>query len=585
MRDSVRRAAAPSVALLALASSAVGIFNRFAYDDVYVIERNPLMRYLHQWWHVFRLSYWPKSAGGDGYRPISILAFRIEGVLGHLNPMVYHATSIALYMVASLLVLSVGRRFLPFWAAWVAAALFAVHPVHVEAVANVVGQSELWVAIGILGATSLYLRDRMAGGLRPSTALWILLLYALACFSKEHGIVLPAILVAAELTVIADPAPLLERARGLRPFYLAMTAVAVGFLAARSAVLTDHSLGGFAPFTPFAALNTSTMDRVLTAIGVVPQWLRLLYWPARLSADYGPPMIDIAQGLSVVQIPGFILLVAIGAAAILTRRRVPAASFSIALASIALLPSSNLILPAGIVVAERTLFLTSAGAVLLVGAVAAAVAEGLRDSGKPSRTWTVAGATAFGALVCLGAARSMTRTPVWRDNETLFKQSAIDAPDSYRVHFLLGALDIDKKRKREGEAELRLGIRLFPYDASAPLNLAEAYRQSGMCAAALPFYQWARAVAPESPGRTEYAWCLLDQGQYAQSKHMAIEAIKDGGSVKLLHEIMAADDSAMKLERRKDAGGKTGVTEPGTVPSKLPDTVQKAAGKAGSLVP
>ena len=58
-------------------------------------------------------------------------------------------------------------------AAWVAAALFAVHPVHVEAVANVVGQSELLVAVGVLGATILYLRDRREGPLRARTAVAI----------------------------------------------------------------------------------------------------------------------------------------------------------------------------------------------------------------------------------------------------------------------------------------------------------------------------------------------------------------------------------------------------------------------------
>ena len=85
MSGLLRRAAAPSVALLAIASSAIGIFNGFTYDDAYVVEQNPLMKHLHGWWHVFRLSYWPKSAGGDGYRPLTILAFRIEAVVGHAH--------------------------------------------------------------------------------------------------------------------------------------------------------------------------------------------------------------------------------------------------------------------------------------------------------------------------------------------------------------------------------------------------------------------------------------------------------------------------------------------------------------------
>ncbi|HEY2163705.1 MAG TPA: hypothetical protein VGH04_06945, partial [Gemmatimonadaceae bacterium] len=346
MSGLLRRAAAPSVVLLAFVSSAIGIANGFTYDDVYVVEQNPLMRYLHGWWHVFRLSYWSKSAGGDGYRPLTILAFRVEAVLGHLNPMVFHAVSICLYALAAWLVLLVARRLLPLWAAWAAAALFAVHPVHVEAVANVVGQSELWVGVALLGSTALYLRDRTEGPLRTSTALWILLLYAVACFAKEHGIVLPAILVAAELTVISDGTLPLARARRLRPFYLGMLAVALGFLAARGLVLADHSLGGFAPFTPFAVLRVTPLDRVLTAVGVVPEWLRLCFWPARLSADYGPPEVDIAQGLSFVQLPGCLLLIAIVAAALMLRRRQPVMSFGIAFACLALLPSSNFLLPA-----------------------------------------------------------------------------------------------------------------------------------------------------------------------------------------------------------------------------------------------
>ena len=87
-------------------------------------------------------------------------------------------------LAVSVLVFHLARRMLPLWAAWLAAALFAVHPVHVEAVANVVGQSELLVAAALLGATILYLRDRRHGELKPGTAAWIVLLYAAGCFAK-----------------------------------------------------------------------------------------------------------------------------------------------------------------------------------------------------------------------------------------------------------------------------------------------------------------------------------------------------------------------------------------------------------------
>jgi len=581
----LRRAAAPSVVLLALVSSAIGLVNGLTYDDVYVVEQNPLMRYLHGWWHVFRLSYWPKSAGGDGYRPLTILAFRVEAVLGHLNPMVFHAVSICLYALAAWLVLLVARRLLPLWAAWFAAALFAVHPVHVEAVANVVGQSELWVGVAILASTALYLRDRMEGPLRTSTALWILLLYAVACFAKEHGIVLPAILVAAELTVVADRAPPLVRARRLRPFHLGMLTVALGFLAARGLVLADHSLGGFAPFTPFAVLRITPVDRVLTAVGVVPEWLRLFFWPARLSADYGPPDVDIAQGPSFAQLPGCLLLIAIVAAAFLLRRRQPVMSFGIAFACLALLPSSNFLLPAGIVVAERTMFLASAGAMFFVGALAVAMREQLSAVPARIRAWTFAAPVTCAALLGLGGMRSWNRTRVWHDNETLFRQSVVDAPRSYRAYFLLGTWDVHHQRERLGESELRQGMRLFPYDPYMAFNLAEAYREGGMCAAALPLYRWSRELEPNVSGRTEYAWCLMNQARFSESKEMALEAVRAGGLFSLLHQIIAYDVAAMASARDRDSTGNKPVTDIGAPPSKLPDTVQKAAGKAGDQTP
>ncbi len=265
-----------AVVALALLSSAVGVINDYTYDDRYVVLLNPLTHSLHRWWAVFAQPYWPRAWTGDGYRPLTILAFSVEWVARNGSPVAFHAANILLYVLASVLVYQLALALLPAWAAWVVGALFAVHPVHVEAVANVVGQSELLVAVAILAATILYVRDRRAGALRPGTAVAVTVLYAMAAFSKEHGIVLPAILIAAECTVIDDATPLRDRARRLRPFYLALLAVAVGFVAARSRVLSDHTIGGFQPFMPFAMLKISARDRILSAITVVPQWVRLL---------------------------------------------------------------------------------------------------------------------------------------------------------------------------------------------------------------------------------------------------------------------------------------------------------------------
>lgn len=571
-----RRYSGLAIALLALASSAVGIVNWFTYDDRYVIELNPTMAQgLHHLWRIFAEPYWPRLYGGDGYRPLTILAFRLEDVLGHGIPMPFHAVNILLYAIVAVMVFALARRILPLWAAWVAAACFAVHPVHVEAVANVVGQSELWVALFTLPAITLYLRDRMQGRLQARTIAAILLLYAAACFSKEHGIVLPAILAAAEALFVRDHGALRERIGRIRPFYVALAGIAIAFVAVRAYVLRDHGIGGFQPFTPFSSLHISTRDRILTAVTVVPQWVRLLLWPSHLAAEWGPPGIEIAQGFSISQIPGALLLVAVLGLGVALWRTRPVISFGIAVLVAALLPSSNFILPAGIVLAERTLFLPSVGAMLVVGGVVEWLADAARARGTDMVRLARLSVAACALVLVAGAAKSWTRSTVWRDNDTLFANTVRDVPDSYRAHFMYGAWLFQKEQKRIGEQEYRRALALFPYDPNLSFNLAEQYRITGLCKAAAPLYKWTYAVDPEFPmGHTEYSWCLLNLGQYAEAKQQALIAVRNGGELPRLRGMIHSADSAMAADTRTGSG--KAVTLAGA-PSKLPDSVQKTA--------
>ena len=579
MSDRLSRFAAPLVAALALAASLTSIVNQFTYDDRYIIELNPVMRSMRGWWHVFQNSYWPKDWGGDGYRPLTILVFKIEWALGGGRASLFHGVNIALYALVSVLVFFIARRLLPIWAAWIAAALFAVHPVHVEAVANVVGQSELIVAALLLGATALYLRDRQAGSLRASTIATIIVLYVAACFSKEHGIVLPALLMACELAVIEDATPLRTRLVAQRWMYFLLGAVAISFVLIRSAVLSDHALAGFQPFTPFASLHISRRDRVLTALGVVPQWVRLLYWPAHLSSEYGPPDIEIAQGPAITQLPGLIVLLSMIGVGFFARRRQPVIAFGVALACITLLPSSNFVIPAGIVLAERTLFLPSVGAMLIVGAVAAYAAAVARRR-QSIRAFALAGGALCAGLIGVGIIRSARRDRVWHDSETLFRQAVVDAPNAYRAHFMLGAWAFEHKRQREGERELRRSLSLFPYDPYVAFNLAEQYRQSNRCSAAVPMYRWIMNMNKNFPlGHTGFSICLLETGNYAEAKRSALDALRFGGDSAALRRVISLADSVSAATQEKEKSH--GVVLVGT-PSKVPESMQKTAGNTRS---
>jgi hypothetical protein len=531
---------AGTLVLLTTLASVGGLRNGLAYDDRYIIFLNDRVHTLKGWWRVFDSTYWPPAWGGDGYRPITILAFAIEWATGRGAPWIFHLVNIALYCATTVAVFWLASALLPEFAAWMTAALFAVHPVHVEAVANVVGQSELWVALALTWTTALYIRSRRRGPLRPRTIAVILLVYVAACFAKEHAIVLPALLLAAELTVIDDPRPLRQRLAAFRLFGLLLTLGALVYMFARTLVVTA-GLSGFAPYVVFQSLQLSYANRVLTMIGVVPQWVRLFLWPARLVTDYSPPYVDIAQGPALNQLPGLLLLLGILGLAVALHKRRPAITFGIVWLCIALLPVSNFIVAAGIIIAERTLFLPSIGAMLAVGGVVAWLEPHL-----VRRRWQVVTAAASVAILAAGAWRSVDRTAVWKDNDTLFRQSVIDAPLAYRAHYMLGAWLFENKRKLEGEREYRRALALFPYDPFMAYNLAENYRQAGMCRAAIPLYKWAFDLRPNlEAAHAPYALCQLLEQYFADARATAFTGMRAEGGKKILREIVIKADSAI----------------------------------------
>jgi hypothetical protein len=510
------------------------------------------------WWRDFATTYWPRSMGGDGYRPLTVIAFRAQWLLADGKPQLFHAVNVVLHVVTAVAVFGLVASVLPSAAALVAAALYAVHPIHVEAIANVVGQSELIVALLITLAVTLYVRARNQAALRWPGWLTIGALYLVACFVKEHAIVLPALLLVAELTVVTDRAPGRQRLSRLRAPYLALGAVALAYLFVRSRVVLGGG-AGFVPFLPFQVVKFEAQDRVLTAVGVVPDWVRLLLWPARLSAQYSPQYVEIAQGPSIAQLPGLLLLLGLLGLTVACWRRSPVTSFGIAWAVLTLLPSSNFLIPAGFIIAERTLLLPSIGAVI---AVASAI-PWLYARVEQSVAAQLVGAALILGIVALGLMHSDNRNRVWRDNETLFTQSVLDAPTSYRAHHMLGQMYFQRGDRANGERHLRRALELFPHDPVVAYNLAEEYRKVGWCKPAIPLYQSAFAIAP-AMRKSQYglAACLLEEQDMEGARAVAISALRWGGDLRTGRAMLAAAatgrDSIAARRARGDSIPSTG---------------------------
>lgn len=269
MTERTRRWLLPAtIGLLALAACITSLGHDFTYDDRYEILMNGRVHTMRTFWRFFGQSYWPPKYGGDGYRPMVLLLFATQWVAGHGAAWVFHLGNILLTVATALAVYWMALAILPEAGAWLAAALFAVHPVHVEATGNMVGQAELLVGFGAAMGMGWFLRRRRRGELRWRDVWLVALAYAFAVFSKENAIVFPALVAAAELTVMEDDRPWRERLTLVRPLFLVLIAVTLAYLYARSRVQADFA--GFAPYAAFRFLNMNAAARIGTMLHEFP---------------------------------------------------------------------------------------------------------------------------------------------------------------------------------------------------------------------------------------------------------------------------------------------------------------------------
>jgi hypothetical protein len=504
------------VVLAAVLASITGLRNGFALDDVEVIVKNPLLHTLSSPWGLFHTTYWRPEMGATLYRPLTMVTFAVQWVIGGGSPLPFHITSIALYACLSAAVYRFAKLLVTPVAALAAALIFAVHPAHVEAVANVVGQSELWVALILVDLVTSYVAIRRKGALKLRHVIGIAVGYVVACCFKEHAIVLPALLLGAELLLVGDEKTFMSRIRQMTPLVVAMAVAAFGFLLARYSVLGNEL------DAPALILRQQTFGtRFFTMLSVVIEWIRLFVWPMNLSADYSYPRIRTHTGFEAEMLPAVAVILGVAWIAWAVRKRAPVAAFGIFWIAVSMLLPSNLIIVTGFILAERTLMLASVGFVLCI-------AVGLQEilaatEASPGRTKSLA-LGAVGVIAIVFAGRSMTRSPVWRDNESLIKQTVLDVPSSHRAHWMYATYLAENNQQREALEEIDLAVALGERDDVLLLGFAgDMFARAGRCPRALPLYRRALALGPNNVQlRANTSLCLINIGKLAEAKSIAL---------------------------------------------------------------
>jgi hypothetical protein len=511
-----RRISAALVALFSFVVAAASLRNGFALDDVHIIVENARVHSLSSFWNLFGQTYWPPEEGASLYRPLTMLAFAAQWVAGNGSPFAFHLFSGILYAATCAAFFLLVAELTSSRIALVAGLLFAVHPVHVEVFANVVGQAEMWVALLLFIATLVFVRARKRGALEPRDLGVLGVLYFAACLFKEHAIILPAMLIASELILVSRAENVTRKVKDLMPLVITLVVVAVTFVAVRTMVTGGFRAGGSNELFREQGFDA----RLLTMLTVIVEWVRLFFWPSDLSADYSFPRTRIATEFTAAMLPGILVLAGCAVVGWRLRKTNPVVTFALAWVAIALAIPSNLLIVTGFVLAERTLFLASAGVLILVAVALVWLWEYASESSRAARL--AAGGT-IAAVLLAGTLRSWDRAPVWRDNDTLFRQTVVDVPSSSRAHWMLAEYISQTEGPRAAIDEMMLAVALGRRDDPTLLAFAaDQLSMAGMCQRATGLYLKALSITPENVQlRANTSLCLLRLGRIDEARNVA----------------------------------------------------------------
>lgn len=469
------RVAAWLIALVAIVVYANSVANEFAYDDWWIIFMNERLHQLTDLGQIIGTPYWPNFGEKLGlYRPLTVLFFAVQWVVSGGEPWLFHLMSVLMHAGVSVLVWALLRHFGSPIAAFAGALLFALHPLHTEAVANIVGQAELWAGLSVVGASVVFLGRRPDEPLSLIRLLAIAALYAIGLLAKENSIVLPGILVALELA--RRPMPLREYVRRNWTWVVAgvalLTAVALTYLTIRYNVLGSITGQDAGPQYPFLREEY----RIFSALRAWPEYMRLLFFPADLSADYSPGVIMPVEGMvTPMMLLGAVILLALVMLAIATPWR-PRAGLAAAWFFICILPVSNLLFPIGVLLAERVLYLPSValGFVLVFAwdEVAARHASTKRVSVP-----RVAAISFAVAMLWLGLL-TWVRNPDWKTSQTVVDSIIRDHPESYRAQWNAGAMAYQEGDTVEAIYHWELAHRMWNRDSQLLTDIASYYLQT-----------------------------------------------------------------------------------------------------------
>ncbi len=482
---------AVAAAVLAALLYAVTLGGTYVYDDVAIVRDDPRVRGTSQWGQLWTRDYANGSGIDNLYRPLVSSSYAVEWWLHGDRPWAFHLVNVLLHAAAAAAVAELARRGTgQAGAAWGAGLLFAAHPVHAEAVANIVGRAELSVAVSLLASLVLLARRPLT----TSRAAAVVAGGVVALLCKEQGLLAPILWAAFVAAVWVRPVTDGERPV-LRAAAVVLLWVWAAYMAIREHYLKfdwDRQLLVRASQPMFL---TTGIDRWRLPIALVGRYAALIAWPLHLSPDYGGDVIGSSTRAAdpYLWLGVGVLVAGLLAAIVAWRRRAGFALFCLLALAATYFPVANLATIIGTIFGERLIYLPSAFLALLVGV-------GL------ARLPMIARAVLLATLVVPMSILTVRSAAEWNHPHALFTRALRDHPGSIQLHLLVAQVDGEERRPAERGAVLDDACRRFPDYWRCWSARAEAAADVGDFATAEGALDegLARAFSPQLQGTRKY---------------------------------------------------------------------------------
>jgi tetratricopeptide (TPR) repeat protein len=438
--------------------------NDFVFDDESVVQNNQAIQKLSNIPKFFTAEEGFHKVIGRYYRPVVSSLYAVDFAIWGMNPFGFHLTNVVIHVIASLLLLLILMKLFGSYkygllSALIGALIFAVHPIHTEAVSWVSGRTDSLATLFFLLSFLFYLKFSDKGN--DKKFLWIsLIAYFLGLLSKEMIVTMPVLLFLYDFFF---------RKRSIDWFkknyipYVLFISLTIIFVAIRYMVLKD--VVERSTYMYFYGAENSTA--VFTMLKTIPVYFRLLLFPINLLYHYNGVYPDSTSIGDVKVLFSLVFIIVLLIVSWFLYKKYSEVSFAILFFFVSLLPVMNFI-PTMNFMAERFLYLTSFGLSVLISYLFIKYVSEKNKSALISM---------FLLIVIIFGYLTYKRNADWKNNDTLY--STAEGKDGSVLLVNAGNIYANKKNYDEAEKRYRRAIEIRDNSVLAHHNLGLIFLLKG----------------------------------------------------------------------------------------------------------